>query len=285
MNTKEKKGKRPLDDVVYIPPKPFIRNRLLLRLATVIAIVLALVLAMSVFFRVENIQVSGLDQYTAWDISQASGIQKGDSLFSLSLPGAAARIQELDYVKEVRIGIKLPNTVIIDVVEIRVSYAIKAQDNSWWLVDSSGRVIDKADETALAKATKVLGVHLLNPKKGEQCAAQEITEPEVDANGDPIPPTSTAAHRLEMVLSIANCLENNGIIGKVASIDVNSMTDIQFWYGDQYQVKLGDENQLAHKISLTKGAIDTLSEQRHNSGVLDASLTVDKTGVRYTRFQ
>ena len=285
MNTKEKKGKRPLDDVVYIPPKPFIRNRLLLRLATVIAIVLALVLAMSVFFRVENIQVSGLDQYTAWDISQASGIQEGDSLFSLSLPGAAARIQELDYVKEVRIGIKLPNTVIIDVVEIRVSYAIKAQDNSWWLVDSSGRVIDKADETALAKATKVLGVHLLNPKKGEQCAAQEISEPVVDANGNTIPPTSTAAHRLEIALTIANCLENNGIIGKAASIDVNSMTDIQFWYGDQYQVKLGDENQLAHKISLTKGAIDTLSEQRHNSGVLDASLTVDKTGVRYTRFQ
>ena len=72
---------RPLQDVVYIPPKPFIRNRLLLRLATVLAIVLALVLAMSVFFRVENIQVSGLDQYTAWDISQASGIQRVTACF------------------------------------------------------------------------------------------------------------------------------------------------------------------------------------------------------------
>ena len=64
----EKEAPRPLQDVVYMPPKPFMRNRLLLRLATVVAIVLALVLAMSVFFRVEHIQVSGMDQYTAWDI-------------------------------------------------------------------------------------------------------------------------------------------------------------------------------------------------------------------------
>ena len=34
-----------------------------------------------------------------------------------------------------------------------------------------------------------------------------------------------------------------------------------------------------------KGAIDTLSAESHNSGVLDASLTVDKSGVKYTRFQ
>ena len=42
----EKEAPRPLQDVVYMPPKPFMRNRLLLRLATVVAIVLALVLAM-----------------------------------------------------------------------------------------------------------------------------------------------------------------------------------------------------------------------------------------------
>ena len=281
----EKEAQRPLQDVVYMPPKPFMRNRLLLRLVTVGAVVLALVLAMSVFFRVEHIQVSGMDQYTAWDISLASGIHQGDSLFSLELPAAAAKIKELDYVKDVRIGIRLPNMVIIDITEVRVTYAIKAQGEDWWLVDSSGRIIEKAQEDAQENYTKILGVHLRNPKEGEQAVALETSSPSVDEEGNTIPVTVTAAHRLTVALDIADYLENNGIIGQAASIDVNDLGNIQVWYGQQYQIKLGDELQLAHKISLAKGAIDTLSAESHNSGVLDASLTVDKTGVKYTRFQ
>lgn len=299
MSTKEKTGRapvkpqkkpereapRPLQDVVYIPPKPFMRNRLLLRLATVAAVVLALVLAMSVFFRVEHIQVSGMDQYTPWDISQASGIKQGDSLFSLGLPGAAARIKELNYVKDVRIGIRLPNMVIIDITEVRVTYAVKAQNNEWWLLDSGGRVIEKSAQEEPEDCTKILGVRLQNPKAGEQAVALEIATPEVDENGNTIPVTVTEAHRLTVALNIADYLEANGIIGQAECIDVNDLGDIQFWYGQQYQAKLGDEQQLSHKISLVKGAIDKLSQESHNSGVLDASLTVDKTGVRYTRFQ
>ena len=127
----EKEAPRPLEDVVYMPPKPFMRNRLLLRLATVAAIVLALVLAMSVFFRVEHIQVSGLEQYTAWDISQASGIKQGDSLFSLGLPGAAARIKEL-----------YPQTAIIFLTAYKeYAYDAYAVHPSGYLLKPVSRVI------------------------------------------------------------------------------------------------------------------------------------------------
>ena len=279
----EKEAPRPLQDVVYMPPKPFMRNRLLLRLATVIAIVVALVLCMAVFFRVEHIQVSGMEQYSAWDISQASGIKQGDSLFSLGLPGAAAKIKALNYVKDVRIGIKLPNIVMIEITEVRVTYAIKSENDEWWLVDSRGRIIDKATEED--SYTKILGVHLSNPQVGQQAVALEAASNEVDEEGNPIPVTVTAAHRLTVALNVADFLESNGIIGQAASIDVNDLGDIQFWYGQQYQVKLGDEGQLSYKINLVKGAITKLSQESHNSGVLDASLTVQKDGVRYTRFQ
>lgn len=300
MDTKDKRGKkqtktpvkktakeapRPLQDVVYMPPKPFMRNRLLLRLATVGAIVLALVLAMSVFFRVEHIQVSGMDQYTAWDISLASGIHQGDSLFSLELPAAAAKIKELNYVKDVRIGIRLPNMVIIDITEVRVTYAIKGLGDDWWLVDSSGRIIEKAKADTQESYTKILGVHLQNPKAGERAVALETSVPGVDEDGNTIPVTVTAAHQLTVALDIASYLESNGILGQAASIDVNDLGNLQVWYGQQYQIKLGDEMELSYKISLAKAAIDTLSTESHNSGVLDASLTTDKTGVKYTRFQ
>ena len=281
----EKEAPRPLQDVVYMPPKPFMRNRLLLRLATVVAIVLALVLCMAVFFRVEHIQVSGMEQYSAWDISQASGIEQGDSLFSLGLPGAAAKIKALNYVKDVRIGIKLPNIVMIEITEVRVTYAVKAENDEWWLVDSRGRVIEKATEED--SCTKILGVHILDPQVGEQAVALENATPSVDEEGNPIPVTVTAAHKLTVALNVADYLERkpNSILGQAASIDVNDLGDIQFWYGQQYQVKLGDEGQLSYKIDLVKGAIEKLSQESHNSGVLDASLTIQKDGVRYTRFQ
>ena len=276
--------KRPLQDVVYMPPKPFVRNRMLLRLASVAAIVLALVLAMSVFFKVENIEISGLQEYSAWDICEASGIEKGDSLFSLNLPGAVARILDLPYLKDARIGIKLPNTVRIEIVEVRVTYAIAAEDENWWLVDSGGQIVGPLTKESEQIHTEILGVHLKNPEIGEQAVALETAQPETDEDGNAIPVTVTAEHQLSVALKIADLLESHGIIGKAASIDVNDLGNLQMWYGQQYQVKLGDENELERKIESVKGAIDTLSAESHNSGVLDATFTVDKTGVRYTRF-
>ena len=286
---REKTGEsKPLQEIVYVPPKPFIRNRLLLRLATVAAIVLALVLAMAVFFRVEHIQVSGMEQYTAWDISQASGIEKGDSLFSLELTGAAARIKALDYVSKVRISIRLPNTVIIEVTEVQVTYAIQDQSKAWWIMDSNGTIIDKAQEDTLDKHTKIQGVQLLDPEKGKQASAFETAEPGVDENGNTIPVTVTAAHRLSVALSIAQLLEANGIIGQAADMDVSDLGNLQFWYGQQYQVKLGDENQLSRKISLIKGAINQFSTGSYNSGVLEAIPDGGNDGkgeVKYIPFQ
>ena len=285
----ERETPRPLQDVVYTPPKPFLRNRLLLRLATVFAIVLALVLAMSVFFRVENIQVSGMDQYTAWEIAQASGISQGDSLFSLELPGAAARIMELDYVKNVRISIRLPNTVLIEITEVRVTYAIQDANMSWWLVNSNGRIMGKAERDTEDQYTKVYGVYLFEPKVDEQAVAMETAAPGQDENGNTIPVTVTDAHRLATALDLMDYLERNGIIGQAASIDVRDLGNIEFWYKDQYQVKLGDENLLSRKVWLAKGTIDQLSGASHESGVLqvllhDPNLEEDDE-VKYTRFQ
>lgn len=275
--------KKPTQDVVYLPAKPLNRNRLLLRLATVAAIVIAIVLAMSVFFKVENIEVAGINKYSAWDISQTSGIRQGDNLMSFGVARAAANIKALPYVKDVRIGIKLPNTVLITVTEVEVTYAIKAQDDAWWLISSDGRVVDKAEEGTQEQHTKILGVRILNPQVGSSAVAQEAKQPTVDENGNTIPLAVTAAQHFAAALDIAEYLEQNGIIGEAASIDVNDLGDIQLWYGNQYQVKLGDTSQLAYKISSMKSAIEQLDS--YQSGVLDVRFHEGSDNVEYTPFQ
>lgn len=282
----EKKPAQPQkapQDVVYLPPKPLARGKLLLRLATVAAIVIAIVLAMSVFFKVEYIEVSGVNKYTPWDISEASGIREGDHLMSFGIAGAAAQIKELPYVKDVRIAIKLPNKVLIEVTEVEVTYAVKAQDGAWWLLSSKGQIVEKAEEGEQEQHTKILGVHVLNPVIGQSAVAQETQEQTTLPDGTTVPPIVTSAQQMSVALDITEYLENNGIIGEAQSIDVNDLGDIQIWYGSQYQVKLGDTSQLSYKISCMKSTIEQLDD--YQSGVLDATFLNGQNDVKYTPFQ
>ena len=254
-------------DVVYLPPKPFSRNRLILHLATVAAVVIALVLCLSLFFKVEVIEISGVDRYTAWDIEQASGIEKGENLLTFGRTKAAGKIiSALPYIKEVRIGIKLPNTVKIEVVEVQVAYAVEGIDGTWWLVSSDGKVVDKVPEGRQGSYPKVQGVKLEKATVGNPAIAWQDPQPPTDANGNTVPVTTTAAQRLQAVVNIAGFLEANGIIGKIESIDVTSLQNIQMWYGDQFQILLGGPDKLSIKIANMKAA---LTQVAYDEGVLD----------------
>ena len=273
-NTPKKPEKKPEQEVVYLPPKPFNRNRLLLHLATVAAVVLALILGITLFFKVdaEKILVSGNAQYSEWDIVQASGLKDGENLLTFNRSAAAARIRlELDYVESVRFGIKLPDTVLIEVNEIEVTYAVKDTKDEWWLISSGGKVVGKVtEEEGRKEPGKVLGIRIVDPRVGHTAVA-ESDQPATDANGNLIPVVHTNAQRLSAVCDILKYLEQNGILGQAASVDVNNMGDIQLWYKDQYQVKLGDSSQLGYKIGMMAQMIAQMDD--YQSGVLDLTFT------------
>ncbi len=261
--------KREVPDVVYTPPKPFNRNRLLLRLATVAAVVIALVLGLSVFFKVGRIEISGMHKYSAWDIEQASGIKIGDNLFSFGEARASGKIiNSLRYVKSVRIGIKLPDTVKIEVVEVEVTYALQDHSDKWWLISSEGRVIDQPASKP-ADATEIIGVRLQNPVLGENAVAFQQEQPTTDAEGNVIPVTVTAEERLLAALAIAVQLENNGIIGQAVNVDVTDLSDIRLQYNEKFQVKLGDRENMNYKIRCLKSAVNQFISS--SGGVLDIS--------------
>ena len=282
-SNKKQEAKKPAQDVVYLPPKPFNRNRLLLHLATVAAVVIALLLGISLFFKVnpDKILVSGNYKYTEWDIAQASGLKGGENLLTLNKGAISGKIiLELDYVESVRIERKLPDTVLIEVNEIEVTYAIKDQQDAWWLISAGGKVVAKAENGVEEKCTKVLGLRIVNPQTGHQAKAAEDSQPGTDGQGNTVPILVTNAQRLTTLLDILDYLELNGILGQAASVDLNNMGDIQLWYKDQYQVKLGDNTQMGFKISMMKQMIDQMDD--YQSGILDLTLTTypDRGGYK-----
>ena len=84
-------------------------------------------------------------------VSDVSGIEIGDNLLSFGESKASAKIKiALPYVDQVRIGIKLPDTVNIVITEIDVVYAIQDVDGIWWLMTSEGRIMEQTDAFMLA---------------------------------------------------------------------------------------------------------------------------------------
>ena len=293
-NKTKKGGARqgqPAPAIIYTQPKAFNRTRLLVQMLTVTAVVAAMVAGLSVFFKVENITVTGAEVYSAWSIREASGIQEGDSLLTFSHARAGALIKaNKPYVKTVRFGIKLPDTVNIIIEEEDVVYAIEDSTGSWWLINSDGEVVEQTNKSKAANYTKILGVTLENPTPGRLAVAVEAA-PQVTTASDATDPTTTTeslptittgAQRLTTALGIVDALEANDIVGEAASVDVTRLEDIILWYGSRYQVNLGDESNMEYKIACMNDAILQLSE--FDSGILDISFTIWPDQVGYTPF-
>ncbi len=288
---KVSRPKKPGVPVVYTAPMPFNAQRLITQMVSIFAVVIAAVLCMSIFFKVEVIEVSGAKAYDEWTVREASGIQEGDRLLTFSRGKAGGRIKtQLQYVEQVRFGIKLPNTVIIDIKEFNVVYAVKASDGTWYLVNSNGKIMGQTDGGTAANYTKILGVHLTGPIVGEQArAAEEIvaapgsTKPAEDPTEVTTPQVLiTNQSRLDAALRILRELEINGIVGEAASLDVSDMSRIELWYGTRYQVNLGDENDMEKKIADMKATISQLAE--YENGMLDISYDIWEDKVGYTPF-
>lgn len=281
---KSNRAKQPTPAVIYTQPQAFNRNRLLVQLATVVAVVAALVLGLSVFFKVKTIQVSGAQVYSEWTIREASGIQEGDNLLTFSHARSAALIKaNLPYVDTVRFGIKLPDTVNIIVKEDEVVYAIKDQNGQWWLMNSGGRIVEMGDNSKASNHTQVLGVVLEDPVVDERAVAMEAVSTETVPEGETVPlVTTTGAQRLTAALQILKALEENDIVGDAASVDVTRIEDIILWYGSRYQVNLGDSSRLDYKIACMNDVILQMSD--YQSGILDISFTIWPTQVGYTPF-
>jgi cell division septal protein FtsQ len=238
--------KRSEPAVVRTQPKPFDRRHLMLKIWTIVAVVLAASIGLSIFFRVDEITVTGCDKYSAWSVSEAAGIQMGDSILFFGKATASSRIMDaLPFIKSVRFRIKLPGSVDIIIEEAPVGYAVEAADGSWWLLTADGKVAQQTDAVNAQNNTIIKGVNLADPKLGETAKAYQSQE-----DG-----AVTGADRLSAALHLAQLLEKNEIMGTMRYIDVSNLQQIQLWYKNQYSIALGDQQEMETKIATVAAAI------------------------------
>lgn len=280
---KDQPSRRPKsrdEDIVYTQPKPFRRNRFILRLATIFAVVLALLFGLSLFFKVENVEVAGTNKYQVWDVREASGIRDGENLLTLSKSRISGNIiANLPYIKSVQIAIRLPDTVVIQVEELEVIYAISDEAGLWWLMDANGRIVEATTPADAQDHLRVQGVRITGAQVGKQAVAYE-PEPETDSEGNPKPVVITGADRLQAAITVLRALEENSILGMVPSLDVQNLADIRLTYTTRFQVLLGTQENMTYKIGAMKEAVEQMGN--YESGELDASFTLFPDRVVYS---
>ena len=224
------------------------RFGVLYKLLTLVVVCAAAVLALTLFFKVESVEVTGNSRYSAQEIQDACGVSLGDNLYLLSKPDMVQRLhQQLPYIDEVRITRRLPNTLCVQVTEFTTVYAVE-QEGTVWLLTSGGKIVETAAERG--DTPLIDGCELLAPSLGGDVSfALELQ------------------NRQESLFALLTALESAELTGAVRAIHLGDPTVLSMDYTERYTVEMpygADYPRLLRYLTLVIEELET-----NLTGVID----------------
>ena len=224
------------------------RFGVLYKLLTLVVVCAAAVLALTLFFKVESVEVTGNSRYSAQEIQDACGVQLGDNLYLLNKPDMVQRLhQQLPYIDEVRITRQLPNTLCVQVTEFSTVYAVE-QEGTVWLLTSGGKIVETAAERG--DTPLIDGCELLAPSLGGDVSfALELQ------------------NRQESLFALLTALESAELTGDVRAIHLGDPTVLSMDYTESFTVEMpygADYPRLLRYLTLVIEELET-----NLTGVID----------------
>ena len=188
---------------------------------SVLLILAAIVAGSIVFFRVDTVEVEGNQRYSQEEITAITGIEQGDNMFLINKYEVIDRLlTELTYVDQVSIRRSLPATIQIRVTECTVAAAVQdAADGQWWLVSSSGKLLERTAEPG--DYLTVTGLSFAAPSEGTKLAVGEEQRLQLDA-----------------LLQLLPSMEARGLLADTQSIDLSSASTVTMQYAGRLTVKM-----------------------------------------------
>lgn len=236
------------------------RKKIIIRsLVGIVFLCVGIILALTLFFNINKIVVSGDKVYSEKEVVDASEINMGDNLIFLSKEEINSEItKELPYVGAVKIKRRLPSTLEIVITKTE-AYMATAQDGYYILLDKSGKVLEKNLEIIDENIILVNLGEINSVEIGETISLKE----------------EKTFKKLSDVLT--EC-ENVGI-REITSINISDIYNIKLVYQGRITLELGetDENNLNSKLALGKAAIEKQNAENNlHRGTIN--LTVDGKG-------
>ena len=217
-----------------------------------VVVVVAAVFVLSLFFRVEVIQVEGNTHYTDEEIIRAIDIEEGDNLFFFDRFAAIGRVfSKLPYIEEVSLKRALPNHITITVEESSaLAYLILGDEE--WTMDHSCKILGKTAEGE----TEML-VPIVNFNPGTLFIGERLTS--ADGNED------TVDYLNEILLQI----EGRNMISDIDRVDFKNANNPEIVYNGRFTFVMGRYTMVSQKFAMLAGVLETL--KAGDPGVIDLS--------------
>lgn len=242
------------------------RNRgsvgFLYKLLSVLVICTAILAAMTLFFRVGSIEVTGQRRYTAEEIQAASGVELGTNLYLLNKHDMRQNIwRELPYIEEIRIKRRLPDTLTIEVRESGRPFAL-AQDGSVWLISAGGKIVDQLPEQDAGEYGRITGCQLLAPSVGTTLALA----------------TEYAAQQSSL-LDLLQALDGANLTENVDAIRLEDLSDLKMDYIGRFTVRMPYGADYEWELQKLKLTLEDEKIQSNMTGTIDLRLKSDEVFI------
>lgn len=223
----------------------------LYKLLSVLAICAVIVVALTLFFQVDTITITGEKKYSESEIIEVTGLEIGDNLFLLNKYAIAEDLlKKLPYIAQVRINRELPDTLKIDVTESSDTLAV-VQGGSAWLISPDGKIVEQRAASAAGDYAKIEGCELLAPAVASLIALPKERSVQQDS-----------------LLQLLKALEQTDMIGQVKSIHLNDLSVLTMDYTDRFKVELPYGADYTYKMRTLQMILDSGKIETNEVGTI-----------------
>ena len=217
----------------------------LYKLLSFLVIFAAILMGCVVFFRVNQVVVTGNSRYSAQEVIAASGVELGDNLFLVNRPQTAQSIlRKLPYVENAVPVHRLPDTVELHITECTPAAALRFE-GSWWLLDARGKLLEQGEKSITEGLPEVRGLHPVEPGVGEWLKV-DITE----------------QTKLDGLRYLLTALDGRGMAQGVTDfIDLSASNVIRFGYGEELTVAVPMEGNFDLRVYSLQQTLETFAQQ------------------------
>ena len=270
MAKKKKEPKQPKQ-----PKQPKGKAGILYAVGMAILMVVSVVLACTVFFRVESVQVVGVERYSVEEIQKVASVEKGSNLILTPGEQVAGRLyKKLPYVDHVDVQKRFPTTLRLVVTEsvpaavVPVSATVEmtgedgkiiptvALTGEYWIIDPKGRLLEPADEAAQQQYITVTGVSAFEPVQGEII---DVENPNQKAS----------------LIGLLQALESEGMLANVTDVDASLTTEISMVYDGRITAKLLSNTDFVRKLRVLEEVVALTGEHEYRTVNLKGETVYD----------
>ncbi|QEK11955.1 FtsQ-type POTRA domain-containing protein [Crassaminicella thermophila] len=228
------------------------KNAMIFMVMLLLCIVSFIIIFKTDLFTVKYVEVGGNHIVTKDEIINISGIIFGNHIFKENINSIKSNLYRNPYIKTVQVKRKLPNKIIISVVEREEAAAIPFM-NEFLIIDEDGMVLRSSrSNTSLDNENlKIIkGFEFSNFMEG---AILEVKD----------------KSKLKKALEVARKINENQIV--ITELDVSDKKDVVVKLTNELICRIGEGNNLNYSLKVLKKILEDLKQKNIIRGVIDMS--------------